>query len=309
MPLVLGLASSHAPPIFAPSEKWPRIYSCLTQGVPQPREATQETPDVIQSYLERVGRNFCTLSSQLEAYRPDALIMIGDDQNEVFAPALIPALAIYLGEEASGTLNIAAINEPLSENRLSLKCHSNLANFLLEGVIDMGFDVAYMRELKPTGRPEAGLGHAFIPPAKALKLPDLNIPAVIFFVNAYHPPLPSAKRCYDLGGAIRKLLDSRPERVAIYASGGLSHDPRGPRAGWIDQPLDRWVLERLARGEGQMLTSLFTFDSDALRGGTGEIRSWIVVAGALESSKATIVDYFPAYHAVTGIGFAYWTIG
>ena len=90
------------------------------------------------------------------------------------------------------------------------------------------------------------------------------------------------------------------------ASGGLSHDPRGPRAGWIDTPLDRWVLEQLRLGNGEALCQLFEFDSDTLRSGTGEIRSWIVVAGAGSATPATIVDYIPAHHAVTGLGFAYW---
>jgi protocatechuate 4,5-dioxygenase beta chain len=75
----------------------------------------------------------------------------------------------------------------------------------------------------------------------------------------------------------------------------------------VDEPLDRWVLERLASGEGARLKDLFTFDSDTLRSGTGEIRSWIAVAGAFDGTKATIVDYIPARHAVTGLGFAYWT--
>ena len=79
-------------------------------------------------------------------------------------------------------------------------------------------------------------------------MPDLEIPVVIVFLNAYSPPLPSARRCYELGLAIRELLDERTERVAIYGSGGLSHDPNGPRAGWIDEPFDRWVLDRIAWG-------------------------------------------------------------
>ena len=91
----------------------------------------------------------------------------------------------------------------------------------------------------------------------------------------------------------------------MLGSGGLSHCPMGPRAGWVDEPLDRWVLERLAQGEGARLQELFTFDSDTLRSGTGEIRSWITVAGAFAGAR-DVVDYLPARHAVTGLGFAYW---
>jgi Catalytic LigB subunit of aromatic ring-opening dioxygenase len=125
-------------------------------------------------------------------------------------------------------------------------------------------------------------------------------------VNCYFPPMPSARKCYELGQTIVGALQDRPERVAIMASGGLSHNPRGPRAGWIDAPLDHWVLEQLRLGNGDALCHLFEFDSDTLRSGTGEIRSWIVVAGACGVRRAQVVDYIPAHHAVTGLGFAYW---
>jgi protocatechuate 4,5-dioxygenase beta chain len=160
--------------------------------------------------------------------------------------------------------------------------------------------------LTPLARPERGLGHAFTRIGRVMGLPENGIPAIILFMNAYHPPLPSAPRCYSLGRALRDVFASRPERVAIYGSGGLSHCPRGPRAGWVDEPLDRWVLERLERGEGAQLQNMFAFDSDTLRAGTGEIRSWITVAGAYDGVKAKVVDYLPARTAVTGLGFAYW---
>ncbi len=135
---------------------------------------------------------------------------------------------------------------------------------------------------------------------------DTNMPTIPVFLNGYHPPLPSGARCYSLGQAIAKFFANRPERVAIYGSGGLSHCPGGPRAGWVDEPLDRWVLERIENGEGEQLRNLFTFDSDTLRSGTGEIRSWITVAGAFDGQSGKVVDYIPSVHAVTGLGFAYW---
>jgi hypothetical protein len=150
------------------------------------------------------------------------------------------------------------------------------------------------------------LGHAFRRLAHVLGLHETGVPTVMFFVNAYHPPMPSGERCYELGRALRDVLADRPEHVAILGSGGLSHDPRGPRAGWVDEPLDHWVLDCLARGEGEKLQSLYTFDSDTLRSGTGEIRSWITVAGAFPGVPTTVVDYIAARHAVTGLGFAYW---
>ncbi|HEY7063655.1 MAG TPA: hypothetical protein VII06_19405 [Chloroflexota bacterium] len=306
MPLGLGLASSHAPSMFAAPEDWPRIYETLTRGVPQPPQAAAETPEVIATYVQRIRKNLRTLREQIEAYQPDALIIVGDDQREVFGPAASPSLALYLGESVDGSRSIGLAGQNYEENHITLPCHTALARHLLRELVVRQFDMAYVEELKPQSRPAAGLGHAFIHLGGGLGLHELGVPVVVLWVNAYFPPCPTAARCYALGQALRAICDARPERIAILGSGGLSHDPRGPRAGWIDEPLDHWLLDRLAEGEGAQLQSLFTFDSDTLRSGSGEIRSWITVAGAFDGQPATVVDYLPAHHAVTGLGCAYW---
>jgi len=135
--------------------------------------------------------------------------------------------------------------------------------------------------------------------------PALEIPLVCVFLNEYYPPLPSAARCAQLGAAIADAVRDRGERIAIYASGGLSHFPGMYNAGWIDQPLDHWILERLQRNDLEALQHLFTFDSDAMRSGTGEVRAWISVAAAM-NRPATRVDYIPAHCTQTGCGFVYW---
>ena len=306
MPIVLGLASSHAPSMFCPADQWPRVHEQLVRGLPQPPQVADETPAVLESYVERIQRGFATLRAQLEAARPDALVIVGDDQTEVFSNACVPAIAVYLGASAEGTTSISWIGERAEDNRVTLQGHPALARVVVERLMERGFDPAYAEVLQPLGRPDRGLGHAFTRMARVLGTHESGLPTVLVFLNAYHPPLPSAARCYALGRALHDLFANRPERVALLGSGGLSHCPLGPRAGWVDEPLDRWVIDRLARGEGARLQDLFTFDSDTLRSGTGEIRSWITVAGAFDGVPATIVDYLPARHAVTGLGFAYW---
>jgi len=306
VPIVLGLASSHAPSMFVEADQWPAIHRALSRGVPQPAELARETPEVIETYVRRVRQGFATLRAELERAKPDAIIIIGDDQNEVFSNALIPSFAIFVGDAAEGSCSIGFIGEKPQDNRITLPCSPAVAKLTLAGLIERGFDFAYAEKLVPLARPEIGLGHAFTRIARAMHLVETRLPAVLVFTNAYHPPLPSAARCYAVGQALRDIFANRPERVAIYGSGGLSHDPLGPRAGWVDEPLDRWVLEQIASGEGARLRTLFTTDSDSLRGGTGEIRSWIAVAGAYDGRKGAVVDYIPARHAVTGLGFAHW---
>jgi Catalytic LigB subunit of aromatic ring-opening dioxygenase len=307
MPVGLGLASSHAPSMFAPLEDWKPIYDVLSGGVPAPPELADETNEVLKGYIKRIKHGFETLQKQLESYKPDALVIVGDDQNEVFGPAFNASLAIYLGEEVSGSTNIGFLGQPIDQNHVQLRCDPHIAQTLLNGLVEQGFDPAWMTELKPISRPKAGIGHAFSRTAKAVGAMAAGIPVIPVFLNAYFEPLPPATRCFELGKAIRTVFAHRPERIALYASGGLSHDPRGPRSGWVDEPLDNWVLARLAEGKTEELLTLFTFDSDTMRSGTGEIRSWIVAAAAFHDRPATVVDYIPARHAVTGLGFAYWS--
>ena len=149
--------------------------------------------------------------------------------------------------------------------------------------------MANIGRFDPRGNPERGVSHMvsnLVPEVD----PGLTIPLVCVFINEYYPPLPSAARCAQLGQAIADVLRDRPERVAIYASGGLSHFPGMYNAGWIDQPLDHWILERLERNDLEALQHLFTFDSDNMRSGTGEVRAWISAAAAM-NRPAKVVEY------------------
>ncbi|WP_160142165.1 hypothetical protein [Pigmentiphaga humi] len=271
----------------------------------QPHTAQLETMDVIRGYVSRIDAAFEVLRGKLEAYRPDAVIFVGDDQEDMFDARCNPAMCLFTGEEVWGSSAPFYVDQPSSDSRIRMKVHSDLSKFLLERLLDAGFDMANTSVMNPMGpHPERGTSHMIVYPARRL-LPKLDVPIIPLFLNCYFPPLPSAKRCWQLGQALAQILADRPERIAIYASGGLSHDPVGPRAGWIDEPLDRWVLDTIASNRGERLQHLFTMDSASMRGGTGETRAWIVAAGAC-AWNAEIVEYIPAHHTKTGLGFAYW---
>lgn len=304
--LELGLASSHAPTIFSPVETWDEIHRRLIRDVPPPPAFELETLEVQQSYRHRIDAALADLRSTLLAASPDALVIIGDDQSEVFGPEVMPALAVYVGGDTTGTVSIRLRGELDRDNHVALKTHQDVANDLAQRLTAEGFNPAVMRRLRPSVRPDAGVGHAFTRLANALGATEAGIPLVLIFLNSYHPPLPSGKVVYDLGKAIGHILEARPERIALLASGGLSHDPMGPRAGWIDQKLDRWLLDTIAAGQPEKLASLFSFESELFDGGTGEIRSWIATAAAFGDTRATIIDYIPVIRSVTGLGFARW---
>jgi Catalytic LigB subunit of aromatic ring-opening dioxygenase len=308
--LELGLASSHAPIMFQPREFWPHILERLRPEVrdslPHNARLELETPGIIESHIERIEAAFAELREQVASYRPDALILIGDDQGDMFDDANNPIFAIYTG---SDPIWGRSARDPLSvpveqRTRLEFPVHAELSEFLLKGLIKKGFDLANLRRFDPRGNPVRGVSHAVANLVPEVD-PRLEIPLICIFLNEYYPPLPSAERCYLLGEAIAEVLSSRPERIAIYASGGLSHFPGMYNCGWIDEPLDRWILERLERNDHEALKHLFTFDSDSMRAGTGEIRAWISVAAAMKR-PANVIDYVAAHCTVTGCGFACW---
>lgn len=308
--LGLGMASAHAPMMFQKAQYWPRVVERIPaqarEHLPHSARVEIGSPAVVEGYVQRIEAAFATLRAQLAAYRPDALLMIGDDQGDMFDAANNPTFSIYTGEEPLwGRSARDAYDVPAAERtRLVFPQHAGLARHLLQGLIERGFDVANLGKFEPRGNPARGVSHMvsnLVPEVD----PELQIPLVCVFVNEYYPPLPGAARCARLGEAIAEVLRDRSERVAIYASGGLSHYPGMYNAGWIDQPLDHWILERLAHNDIAALEHLFTFDSDNLRSGTGEVRAWISVAAAMRR-PATVVDYVPTHCTQTGCGFVYW---
>lgn len=309
MPLGLGLASSHAPAVSAPLEQWPALYGRFTARVPQPPEASLETDEVRRDHFERVQRAFEVLREHIRAYEPELFIIIGGDQSEMFDASNVPNLMLYLGAEAWVEPGPGAPGAPVvGSESLRLKVDTETSRWLLDRLVrEEEFDVAFSTEQRHLGPRGRGLPHAFFRPVPLL-LPEADIPFVLLYENTYDPPSLSAGRCYELGRALARILANDPRRIAIYGSGGLSHDPGGPRAGWIDKPMDRWFLRQLGEGNGRATTAMYTFDSMTMRGGTGEMRAWITVAGAMEQidCRATVVDYIPSHHSVTGLGWAYW---
>ena len=308
--LGFGMASSHAPMMFQKAQYWPRVVERIPaqarEHLPVSARTEIATPAIIDGHIRRIEAAFATLRGQLEAYRPDALLMIGDDQGDMFDDANNPTFSIYTGDEPIwGRSAREAFDIPAKDrSKVVFRQHPELARHLLKGLIGRGFDMASIGRFDPRGNPARGVSHMvsnLVPEVD----PALEIPLVCVFLNEYYPPLPSAARCARLGEAIADALADRPERIAIYASGGLSHFPGMYNAGWIDQPLDHWILERLERNDLAALEHLFTFDSDNMRSGTGEVRAWISVAAAMRR-PATVVDYIPAHCTQTGCGFVYW---
>lgn len=121
--------------------------------------------------------------------------------------------------------------------------------------------------------------------------PATEIPLVPIIVNCQVPPLPRLRRCYQLGQVLRRVVDRRPERIAVIGSGGLSHSPGVPEGDRIDGVFEREFLSFLEKGDHESIVSLPKERIDAAGFGTWEIRLWVTVLGAVPERKGHILAY------------------
>lgn len=322
MTLTVGMASSHFPSLFQDTYTgWQRWWERLSSKTPQPPEVALEDEACIADFVARRRTAFGRLRASFAVHRPDALIVIAGDQDEWFDPSHLPNVLIYAGsEEIVGFHNDGDSDGPERltfwehPERFGLRLHvdSALAETFHRGLVGEGFDVSLSRKIDPQGRRRAaGPPHALTRTMPQL-MPALDVPVIPILLKTVEdsPAVLGGDRCLALGRAIGKICERLPQRLAIYGSGGMSHNPSGPRSGWVDETLDRWVMRCLASGDLEKLASLFSFRSATTDSGTGELRTWLVVAGAMAevnpNGHAQVLDYFAARKATAGAGWVLW---
>jgi hypothetical protein len=242
----------------------------------------------------------------------DALIVFGDDQNESYLEDCRPIFAIYHGETIRNGdaqhKTYAHLPDWYIRNRAGFfetagprdyPVHAGLAVHLIETLSDAEFDIASSKCL----RPSEGEGHAMAYVHRHVMDPDKPVPIVPVFLNTYFPPnQPSPRRCFRLGQAVRRAVESFPgdARVGVLASGGLSHF-------LVDEELDRSILKALADKDRAFLQ---TIPRNKLHAGSSEILNWVAIAGALEGVDLDWFEYVPGYRTPagtgTGMSFATW---
>jgi hypothetical protein len=332
--IVFGLGTSHGPMLSIPPEYWtdrvladranPKHYFkggvyTFDQMVELQKGAdlaAQTAPEVCAQRYAGCQAAICRLGDYFEAHRPDAAVVVGNDQMEIFHEDHVPAFAVFWGKYVEGHPRspefLAKLNPAVAraEADRTPPVYTEypglplLGRHAIESLIGAGFDVAQL-----TNYPTGAIGSNAAPHAYGFVyrriMRDKVVPHVPVFVNTFYPPnQPPARRCYEFGRALARAVLSWPEElsVAVIASGGLTHFV-------VDEDFDRKVLDALERGDG---TALSTFPEKMFQSGTSEIKNWIVVAGAMAEAKLkmTLLDYVPCYRSEAGtgsaMGFAYW---
>jgi Catalytic LigB subunit of aromatic ring-opening dioxygenase len=142
--------------------------------------------------------------------------------------------------------------------------------------------------------------------------PRWDVPIVPIVVNAFAPPMPSLRRCWQVGAFIRTAVERWPEnkRIAVIGTGGLSHWVGPPETGNVNADFDRWFMQCLAEGRsGEVLDRYKTSGELEKVAGNGgqEIRDWLAVAAAMPPRlKPRVLAYEPIREWVTGTGVMAW---
>jgi aromatic ring-opening dioxygenase catalytic subunit (LigB family) len=141
--------------------------------------------------------------------------------------------------------------------------------------------------------------------------PDYDIPLVPIHMNCIVPPLPSPAHCYEVGSTIANIVrDHLPAdmRVALMATGGLSHDPGGPKYFQVDEEFDRWFLALLEQGGKDNVLRQATIERMIAGGdgGTTELLAWLATLGAADGAPARTICYEPAVALRCGMGCVAW---
>ena len=234
-------------------------------------------PDEKPEELDAAAAAMAELGKVLDETRPDVIIFLGSDHVETFSVTCIPTFAIIAGSRAIAKF---------AGRDYDLPVHREMAEDLLNRlIVEKNFDVAYSED--------AELGHAFAVPFEHV-IGGRNIPVIPFFTNVYVPPLPTPGRCAAIGRAIADIIKDRDERVALIASGGMSHFPGTSKYLTPEFDFDRWLVAQFEAGNADALLNMTSTQLDEV--GNTELLTWAMMFGAIGNQPGELIDYIPTWH-------------
>jgi protocatechuate 4,5-dioxygenase beta chain len=243
------------------------------------------------------ARLYAEVAEHVAAVAPDVLIVFTDDHFNTFFLDNFPTFAIGIAETTAGPND----QTPMPQYRVAVP--GALAAHIRGTALEHGFDISLVQDFD--------VDHAVMVPLHFLT-PKMQIPVLPIFVNALAPPLPTARRCYALGEAVRAAVESwpKPLRVAVIGSGSFSLEIGGPRippgdraAGFPDPEWTNQVQILLSQARVDDLLDAATFARMQRAGNIGgELLNWIAMLGTIGARKPNAL--LP--HAGQGHAFGVW---
>jgi protocatechuate 4,5-dioxygenase beta chain len=238
-----------------------------------------------EPYWQKVFAGYEYSKQWMKENRPDVIFLVYNDHATAFSLDLIPTFAI-------GT---AAQYQPADEGWGPrpvpvVKGHPELASHIAQSVIQDDFDLTIVNKMD--------VDHGLTVPLSLMcgQATEWPCPVIPFAVNVVQYPVPSGRRCFNLGRAIRKAVESfdEPLNVHIWGTGGMSHQLQGPRAGLINAEWDNRFLDRLI-SEPEALAQVPHIEYVREAGSEGiELVMWLIARGAMSDAAPTVKHRF--YH-------------
>lgn len=327
--VVLGMWTSHGPTLSSTAEQWllrvpfdrkkkdhpfrGRTYDfeALVELRKDEHLAAQCVLAEREQRAAACTRAIAAMADTFEAIAPDAAVIFGNDQRELFLDDLVPAITVFRGpmlwDQPATAEQSARMPAGIREAEWG---HSppqyteypalpELAMPIIEAAMTSGFDPAVSQRLPVhPGHWASGTPHAFGFVYRQI-MRDRVVPNVPIIFNTFFPPnQPSARRCFEFGRLVGRVIRSwpQPRRVAVFGSGGMSHFV-------IDEALDRRIFEALRRRDAAALCSI---EESYLQSGSSELKNWIAAAGVLFEThlEGDVIDYQPCYRSEAGTGTA-----
>ena len=238
-----------------------------------------------EDYWKPVFAGYEPSKAWLAANMPDVIFLVYNDHATAFSLDCIPTFAIGCAAE------FQPADEGFGPRPVPVvKGHPELAAHVTQSVIQDDFDLTIVNKME--------VDHGLTVPLSLMcgQPAAWPCPVIPIAVNVVQYPVPSGKRCFNLGRAIRKAVElyDEPLKVQVWGTGGMSHQLQGPRAGLINRQWDNAFLDRLI-AEPEKLAEMSHVEYVREAGSEGiELVMWLIARGAMSDRPPRVVHRF--YH-------------
>jgi protocatechuate 4,5-dioxygenase beta chain len=246
-----------------------------------------------EPYWQRVFSGFEKSKEWMAKAKPDVVIGIYNDHASAFSVEIIPTFALGCAAE------FPPADEGWGPRPVPVvKGHPELASHIAQSVILDEFDLTIVNKMEVDHGLTVPLNLVFGSPK------EWPCPVIPLAVNVVMYPPPTGHRCFMLGKAIRKAVESFPQdlRVVVFGTGGMSHQISGPRAGLINSKFDKGFLDNLTK-DPKKLIRMPHLEYMREAGAEGvEMVMWLVMRGALDDKVDEVYRFYTVPASNTAVG-------
>jgi aromatic ring-opening dioxygenase catalytic subunit (LigB family) len=238
---------------------------------------------------------FKDLGARIAACRPEVLVVISDDHLHNFFLDNFPAVCI-----GAAAAYPTPVEHWLKADKRTLPGHAGFAAHLLNAALE-SFDPSFSMELT--------LDHGILTPLELAGVAR-DLPIVPLLINCVQPPMPAMERCLQWGKLLHAAIASYTgvERIAVLATGGLSHDLATPRMGMLNDDFDREFVRLLGASDDRALAAFARDHVHEAGNGAEEVRTWLVARGAAAGAPLDVLFHKGLTDWYTGICIAQWDL-